>query len=84
VSQYQKGKNNLDLLEQEIVSGSGFSSAVANLHLAPNREQCQHPTTKFFTGLMSFQLPKQQRQSTEGRYSSVIKTVSINCIRALA
>jgi len=25
VSQYQKGKTNLDLLEQEIVSGSGIS-----------------------------------------------------------
>jgi len=35
VSQYQKGKTNLDLLEQEIVSGSGISWAIsyATLHL---------------------------------------------------
>jgi len=35
VSRYQKGKTNLDLLEQETVSGSGISSAYADLHLAP-------------------------------------------------
>jgi len=28
VSQYQKGETNLDLLEQEVVSGSGISWAV--------------------------------------------------------
>ena len=28
VSQYQKGKTNLDLLEQEIMSGSGISWAI--------------------------------------------------------
>jgi len=28
VSQHQKGKTNLDLLEQEIVSGSGISRAM--------------------------------------------------------
>ena len=28
VSRYQKGKTNLDLLEQEIVSGSGISWAI--------------------------------------------------------
>jgi len=42
VSRYQKGKNrqvktNLDLLEQEIVSGSGICWAIyASLHLIPN------------------------------------------------
>jgi len=30
VSQYQKGKTNLDLLEQETVSGSGISWAKCN------------------------------------------------------
>jgi len=34
--QNQEGKTNLDLLEQEIVSGSGISWAYANLHLAPD------------------------------------------------
>ena len=35
--QNHSGKTNLDLLEQEIVSGSGISWAYANLHLAPDR-----------------------------------------------
>jgi len=37
VNQYQKGETNLDLLEQEMVSGSGISRAYANLHLTPDR-----------------------------------------------
>jgi len=37
VSQQQKGKTNLDLLEQEIVSGSGISWAYADhFYLAPD------------------------------------------------
>jgi len=41
VSRYQKGKNqegktNLDLLEQEIVSGSGICWAILSLHLIPD------------------------------------------------
>jgi len=41
VSRYQKGKNqegktDLDLLEQEIVSGSGICWAIASLHLIPD------------------------------------------------
>ena len=35
VSRCQKGKTNLDLLEQEIVSGSDIS--YANLHITPDR-----------------------------------------------
>jgi len=38
----------------------------ASLHLAPDRQPRQHPTTLFFTGRMPFLLPNQQRQSTEG------------------
>jgi len=38
----------------------------ASLHLAPDRQPHQHPTTLFFPGRMSFMLPNQQRQSTEG------------------
>jgi len=40
VSQYQKGKANLDLLKQKTVSGSDISWAIGNyacLHLAPDR-----------------------------------------------
>jgi len=38
----------------------------ASLHLAPDRQPHQHPTTLFFTGRMPFLPPNQQRQSTEG------------------
>ena len=70
VSRYQKGKTrkvktNLDLLEQEIVSGSGICWAICKSGPHP-RQPCQHPTTQFFTGRMPFLPPNQQRQSTEG------------------
>ena len=38
----------------------------ASLHLAPDRQPLQHPTTQFSTGRMPFLPPNQQRQSTEG------------------
>ena len=68
VSRYQKsktskGKTNLDLLEQEIVSGSGICWAMCKSAPHP-RQPCQHPTTQFFTGRMPFLPPNQQRQST--------------------
>jgi len=37
----------------------------ASLHLAPDRQPHQHPTTQFFTGRMPFLPPNQQRQSTD-------------------
>ena len=70
VSRYQKGKSrkvktNLDLLEQEIVSGSDICWAICKS--APHsRQPRQCPTTQFFTGRMPFLPPNQQRQSTEG------------------
>jgi len=56
VSRYQKGKTrkveaNLDLLEQEIVSGSGICLAICKSAPHP-RQPRQHPTTQFFTGRM--------------------------------
>ena len=53
------------LLKQETVSGSGISWAYASLHLTPDRQRHQQPTSQFFTGRMPFVLPNQQRQSTE-------------------
>jgi len=52
VSRYQKGKTrkvktNLDLLEQEIVSGSGICWAICKSTPHP-RQPRQHPTTQFF------------------------------------
>jgi len=70
VSRYQKGKTgkvktNLDLLEQEIVSGSGIFWAICKSAPHP-RQPHHHPTTQFFTDRMPFLPPNQQRQSTEG------------------
>ena len=39
----------------------------ASLHLTPDRQPRQHPTTQFFTGRMPFLPPNQQRQSTGGK-----------------
>ena len=52
----------------------------ANLHLDPDTYTCQHPTTQFFTSQMSFLLPNQQRQSTEG---IVVDANTHNCFTAL-
>jgi len=67
VSRYQKNKTNLDFTEAR---DSGISWAIckyASLHLAPDRQPYQHPTTPFFTGRMPFLPPNQQRQSSEGK-----------------
>ena len=54
------------LLKQETLSGSGISWAICtSLHLAPDRQPHQHPTTLFFTGRMPFLPPNQQHQSAE-------------------
>ena len=71
VSRYQKGKTrkvktNLDLLEQEIVSGSGICWVICKSAAYP-RQPRQHPTTQLFTGRMPFVPPNQQCQSTEGK-----------------
>jgi len=72
VSKYQKGKTrkvktNLDLLEQEIVSGSGICWAICKSAPYP-RQLHQQPTTQFFTGRMPFLPPNQQRQSIENMH----------------
>jgi len=52
MSRYQKGKTNVDSLQQE-------SEETDN--------QASTPPIKFFRGRMPFQLPNQQHQSTEGK-----------------
>jgi len=67
VSQYQKGKTNLDLLEQEIVSGSGIIWDICKS--APWPRHMTMPASHhsvFFTSQMPFLPPNQQCQSTEG------------------
>jgi len=72
VSQYQKGKTNLDLLEQEIVSGSGISWTICKS--APRPRQITMPAShhSVFMGWMHFLPPSQQRQSTEGNPRPIV------------
>jgi len=65
----QKGKINLDLLEQEIVSGSGISWAIYKRAPRPRQTTMPGPHHLVFTGKMPFLLPNQQRKSTEGNMS---------------
>jgi len=51
----------------------------ASLHLTPDRQLHQHPTSQFFTGRMPFLPPNQQRQSTEG---SVQQSIDIACLQS--
>jgi len=46
VSLYQKGKTNLDFTEARVAVAS--AGPYASLHLAPDRQPHQHPTTLFF------------------------------------
>ena len=80
VSQYQKGKTNLSL-KQETVSGSGISWAICKSTSCSRQITMPVPHySVFFTGRMPFLSPNQQRQSTEGRYYSLLLTVYIfNC-----
>jgi len=66
VSQHQKGKTNLDLLEQEILSGSGISWTIYKSAPWPTHITMPASHHSVFTGRMPFLLPNQQRQSTEG------------------
>jgi len=49
----------------------------ASLHLAPDRQPRQHPTTVLFTGQIPFLPPNQQRQSTDGIICSFTLTVTV-------
>jgi len=44
----------------------------ASQYIAPDRQWHQYPTTQFFTHRMSFLLPNQQHQSTEGSFPPLI------------
>ena len=67
LSCHQKGKTSLDLLQQDIVSGNDISWAICKS--APWPRNMTTPAfhhSIFFTGQMSFLLPNEQHQSTEG------------------
>jgi len=84
VRRYQKGKTrkvktNLDLLEQETVSGSSICWAICKSAPHP-RQPRQYPTTQFFTGRMPFLPPNQQCQSTEGSSEKYfLSKLSLTC-----
>jgi len=71
---HQKGKRtNLDLLEQEIVSGSDISWAICKSAPWPRHITMLASHHSVFTGQMSFLPPNQQHQSTElESYSSTL------------
>ena len=48
VNQYQKGKTNLDFTEARDSEWQWHQLGYASLHLAPDRQPRQHPTTLFF------------------------------------
>jgi len=84
VSMYQRGKTgkvktNLDLLEQEVVSGSGICLAICKSAPHP-RQPRQHPTTQFFTGWMPFLPPNQQCQYYYRESVILLKVEVRHCI----
>jgi len=48
VSQYKKGKTNLDFTEARDSEWQWHQ--LDHMQVAPDRQQCQHPTTQFFYG----------------------------------
>ena len=67
VSHYRKGKTNLGLLEQEIVSSSGISWAICISAPRPRQITMPAPHHSIFRGQIPFLPSNQQRQSNEGR-----------------
>jgi len=67
VSQYQKGRTNLDFTEA--IDSERQWHQLGRMQVCTSLQTDNHsrnPTALFFTGWMPFLLPKQQHQSTEG------------------
>ena len=67
VSQYQKGKTNLDFTEARDSERQWHQ--LGHMQICTSTHSDNHtntPSLKFFTGRMPFLPPNQQRQSTEG------------------
>jgi len=75
VSQYQKGKTNLDLNEARDDGGFGIQWHQLDHMQTICSTQITRPTPRhsIFTGRMLFLMPNQQCQSTEGMHSQKIK-----------
>jgi len=63
VSQCQKGKTNLDLLEQEIVSGSGISWAICKFASCPRQTTTPASNHSGFNRPDALPATQQQRQA---------------------
>ena len=68
------GKTRLDLLEQEIVSGSGICWAICKSAPHPRQITMPAPTTQVFIGQMPFLPPNQQRQRTQTTKQQIINS----------
>jgi len=77
VSQYQKGKNNLDFTEARDSEWQWHQ--LGHMQSAPRsrHNHAHNPLPQFFTGRMPFLPPNQQRQSTEGMAAIPIKSLSM-------
>jgi len=66
-----KGKTNLDLMEQEIVNGSGISWAICKSAPCPRQITTPESHQLVFYRPDALPAPNQQRQNTEGSALSI-------------
>jgi len=74
VSQYQKGKPNLDFTEARDSEWQWYW--LGHMQVCTSLQTDNHastPTLKFFTGRMPFLPPNQQRQCTEGTATATVR-----------
>ena len=72
MSQYQKGKTNLDFTEARDSEWQWHQ--LEHMQVCTSLQADNHantPPLSFFTGRMPFLLPNQQRQSTEGKMGTM-------------
>jgi len=77
VSQYQKGRTNLDFIEAR--DSEWQWHLLGHMQVCTSLQTDNHastPSLSFFTGLMPFLLPNQQRQSTEGNWQDLKKQIN--------
>ena len=81
VSQYQKGKTNLDFTEARVSEWQWHQ--LGHMQVCTSLQTVNHASTsplEFFTGRMLFLPPSQQRQSTEGKAQVDYRSVYCRCI----
>jgi len=79
MSQYQKGKTNLDFTEAR--NSEWQWHQLGHVQVCTSLQTDNHvsnPPLSFFTGQMPFLLPNQQRQSTEGNTITLIQSTEVN------